>query len=246
MNEQMIWDSRAKDFAKLPIPDWGSDALLMCIDGTHIGGYGSALDIGCGAGQVSIALSRRFSNVTGLDISPAMIREAKRLAGSERTPNTEFMASDWNGDGWMEGLDRSYDLVLANMTPAIVSRSSLDRMCQLCAGTCYVVVGTDSLDPHMRALCEMLGMEHHVTESLPILDLLEGMGHNPSVETWTAEKRMSRSVEEIASFYRAHLFPNGTDELTVSRIHKYFQSVSADGKVEERIPFKKNAIWWRP
>ncbi|MFT0899067.1 class I SAM-dependent methyltransferase [Candidatus Methanoprimaticola sp. MG2] len=246
MNEQTIWDSRAKDFAKLPIPDWRSDALLMCIGRTHTGGYGSALDIGCGAGQVSIALSLRFSSVTGLDISPAMIHEAKRLAESEGVPNAEFMSSDWNSDGWRGGLDRSYDLILANMTPAIISQSSLDRMCQLCTGTCYVVIGTDSMDPHMDAVCEMLEVERRCTESPPILDLLERMGHDPSVETWDAEKRMSRSVEEIASFYRARLFPDGTDEETDVRIHGYFQSKSVNGRVEERIPFKKNAIWWRP
>ena len=246
MNEQTIWDSRAKDFAKLPIPDWGSDTLLMCIDRTHTGEGGSALDIGCGAGQVSIALSHRFSRVTGQDISPAMIREAERLAESKGVPNVEFLTSDWNGDGWTEGLDRSYDLVLANMTPAIISQSSLDRMCQLCTGTCYVVIGTDSMDPHMDAVCGMLGVERRCMEPPPILDLLERMGHDPSVETWDSEKRMSRSVGETAQFYRSRLFPDGTDEETDTRIHEYFQSVSVDGRVEERIPFRKNAIWWRP
>ena len=41
---------------------------------------GRALDFGCGVGRLSLALARRFDQVTALDIAPAMLAEAERRA----------------------------------------------------------------------------------------------------------------------------------------------------------------------
>ena len=41
-----------------------------------------ALDYGCGAGRVTIALATRFDEVVGMDISPAMIERAQQTAAS--------------------------------------------------------------------------------------------------------------------------------------------------------------------
>jgi SAM-dependent methyltransferase len=41
-------------------------------------GHGSALDFGCGVGRLSEALADRFDHVTGLDIAPKMIEDARR------------------------------------------------------------------------------------------------------------------------------------------------------------------------
>ncbi len=53
---------------------------------------GDALDIGCGAGRLSLALARHCRRVTGLDLSPQMIRVArKRALGIE---NVRFEVAD--------------------------------------------------------------------------------------------------------------------------------------------------------
>jgi SAM-dependent methyltransferase len=64
---------------------------------------GSVLDAGCGTGRVAIELARRGFSTTGVDISTAMLVQARRAA-----PHL-----DWRlGDIACVRLNRKYDLVL--------------------------------------------------------------------------------------------------------------------------------------
>lgn len=54
--------------------------------------HARALDFGCGVGRLAIPLSRYFNEVVGLDISPAMLGEARKLAGDN--PKVTFALSD--------------------------------------------------------------------------------------------------------------------------------------------------------
>jgi SAM-dependent methyltransferase len=64
----------------------------------------AALDFGCGVGRLVLPLSRRFRQVTGVDISPAMIALASRRIAPN--PNIDFVQQ-------LSQLDpaRRYDLV---------------------------------------------------------------------------------------------------------------------------------------
>jgi SAM-dependent methyltransferase len=66
--------------------------------------YGTALDYGCGVGRLTRRLAERFREVIGVDISPAMLEEARRnlagrdnvsfeLAGSESRRPLDFVMS---------------------------------------------------------------------------------------------------------------------------------------------------------
>jgi SAM-dependent methyltransferase len=48
----------------------------------------AVLDIGCGIGRLEAALSARVAAITGLDIAPAMLDEARRRCGA--LPNVDF------------------------------------------------------------------------------------------------------------------------------------------------------------
>ena len=66
------------------------------------------LDLGCGIGRVATALASRVRCVLGLDVSPAMIAEARRRCVS---PNLRFLVGSGRG---LDGLpDAVFDLVLA-------------------------------------------------------------------------------------------------------------------------------------
>src|SRR5690606_8159356 len=64
--------------------------------------YRRAVDIGCGAGELSLALARGrpHSTVTGIDISPALVDVAQRRGG--RLNNVRFIEADaatWRPNG---------------------------------------------------------------------------------------------------------------------------------------------------
>lgn len=107
----------------------------------NLDGSGCALDLGCGTGQLTVALSPCFARVIGMDPDPEMLVEALRTAATAGASNIEFVqGSSWDLPAlqsafrlvtiaeafhWMEReevLKLIYDRVLPGGGIAIVSR----------------------------------------------------------------------------------------------------------------------------
>jgi ubiquinone/menaquinone biosynthesis C-methylase UbiE len=75
------------------------------------------LDLGTGTGVVAIALAARYpeADVTGIDISPGMIEEARRKLPPELAGRVRFEVGDASA---LDSADADFDLVvLSNMIP---------------------------------------------------------------------------------------------------------------------------------
>lgn len=71
------------------------------------------LDVGCGAGFFSILLAKEGHQVTGIDLTPDMIRNARILAEEEKT-DCEFMIMDAENPDFPDG---TFDVVISrNLT----------------------------------------------------------------------------------------------------------------------------------
>lgn len=69
----------------------------------------SVLDLGCGVGRWSLPLARQGARVTGVDLSPSMLREAARRAAAEGVAERcRFVAADVS----RLSLRQRFDLVL--------------------------------------------------------------------------------------------------------------------------------------
>ena len=78
-----------------------------------------AVDLGCGAGQNSIALARAGAHVTGVDFSSRQLAEASRLAADEGV-TIEFINSDLTV---LSGLkDDSFDIGISACAMAFVEK----------------------------------------------------------------------------------------------------------------------------
>ena len=71
---------------------------------------GRALDFGCGAGRLSIALADHMDEVVGVDISPSMVSAARELDTSERCQFVENNRGDLSIFA-----DDSFDLVYSSL-----------------------------------------------------------------------------------------------------------------------------------
>jgi SAM-dependent methyltransferase len=69
----------------------------------------AALDIGCGIGRLETALALRLRAITGIDVSPGMIAEARRRCAG--LGNVDFAVCD--GTDLAVFASRHYDLILA-------------------------------------------------------------------------------------------------------------------------------------
>ena len=93
------------------------------------------LDVGCGAGRLTLWLAPRVKHVTGLDRDPAAIREARRFGGAARLSNVEFHEADVEReeyDHWQP------DLITAHLcaSDAIIERAGR----ALAPGQCLAMV----------------------------------------------------------------------------------------------------------
>ena len=52
------------------------------------------LDVACGAGIVAVALAKQAAQVTGVDLTPAVLEKAEALATESGVTNTEFVLGD--------------------------------------------------------------------------------------------------------------------------------------------------------
>jgi SAM-dependent methyltransferase len=79
--------------------------MLDLLEG-HFGGFprNRALDFGCGVGRLTIPLADAFDSVVGLDISPAMLREAELNSQGRKI---EYLLSD----DALSRVDGTFDLV---------------------------------------------------------------------------------------------------------------------------------------
>src|SRR3954471_18897825 len=67
----------------------------------------SALDFGCGVGRLLLPLARRCAQVTGADVSPSMLAEAKRNCAEAGATNVSLVPSDDD----LSAVSGSYDFV---------------------------------------------------------------------------------------------------------------------------------------
>ena len=86
--------------------DAATDELVDVVDRWHPLDGRRVLDFGCGIGRAARAMAARGAEVIGLDVSPAMIAEARRRGGGARY----FVG---NGRGLDQIADTAIDLMLA-------------------------------------------------------------------------------------------------------------------------------------
>jgi SAM-dependent methyltransferase len=70
-------------------------------------GSSRALDFGCGVGRLVLPLSKYFDQTVGVDVSPAMIAEARENCAMADTHNVQFAVSD----DAMSSVEGPFDLV---------------------------------------------------------------------------------------------------------------------------------------
>lgn len=96
-------------------PDIGQEFLSMAghlVDAAGVEASDEVLDVACGTGNVAITAARRGASVAGLDITPAMLEDARRNAEIAGTTDVE----------WREGnatdlpfADDAFDVTLSSV-----------------------------------------------------------------------------------------------------------------------------------
>jgi ubiquinone/menaquinone biosynthesis C-methylase UbiE len=108
--QKAIWTRRAESWEQMENPGLNKvvDAVLEFSNPQSLG---TAIDLGCGSGQLALPLARRFEKVIAVDISPKMIEILEKKAKDLGLSNVETQV------GALQHLNfapKSVDLVVSN------------------------------------------------------------------------------------------------------------------------------------
>ena len=180
------WDTMAKHFNALKIPQWGEDAFLKCIEELPVwDGNANILDLGCGAGRYSIAMADRASHIIGSDISGKMIEFANEKKKEFKKENIEFINENFEDiNVKSRGYEKKFDLIIGHMTPAIREVADIKKMNEACKGYCAMATFMDRKSDLNKELYEFLGIKDRKTATEHIPDFFSYLyenGHMPKV-----------------------------------------------------------------
>jgi ubiquinone/menaquinone biosynthesis C-methylase UbiE len=113
-------------------PITSADALRMILEAARPGPDDTVLDVACGGGIVVCAFAPHVRRATGIDVTPAMLNEAQRLAAEKGLTNVEWRQGDVKALPFEDG---SFTIVVTRFSmhhfpdPAAVLR----EMARVCA-----------------------------------------------------------------------------------------------------------------
>lgn len=115
------WDvvyQSGRDFRRATSQD-----VELIVDQCAVKGRVACLDIGCGTGQLAVALSRPSFAVTGIDVSAVAVDLARRRARKARAVSVSFKAHDF--DSFLRSADvGTYGLVVCRLVYAFLNNRS--------------------------------------------------------------------------------------------------------------------------
>ncbi len=245
-----MWDSMAGQFKIFEIPQ-NENILFKIIERENmLQSDSSVLDVGCGTGKYSAALSKKVLSITGIDLSSKMIDFGKENIEKLEIKNVNLICGDWNEWDIIEnGYENRFDLVFAHMTPAISDAGTFEKMIR-CSKNYGIVVKptrrTDEISDEIMKMVELDRNTYGRDESIAYaFSMLWLMGYQPKLEYEEQEWNIKKSFEEACGMYinRVKTYKNLDKE--EDKIKQFLKSKLKDGFIEEKVNTTVSVLYWR-
>ena len=241
------WDSVAEDYVYDDRVRLDRNPFLLYLqEKVPLSKDMTVLDVGCGAGAYSIALSEKVYKAVGIDYSSKMIEAAERTAAQFGIKNTEFLIRDWY-DCSDHSFDGNFDLVFAHTTPAIADYGTFVKLMHASKRyglLCKPARRTDEVFDEIRQLAG-IKLKHDDSSVAFAFDTLWGHGFNPEISYQNTVWKSSKTVDEAQKWYLGRLKgTNQLDEKIEKAIKDYLQAISREGMVEETIHTMLITLFW--
>jgi SAM-dependent methyltransferase len=216
------------------------DALRMIVEAARPGPDDRLLDVACGPGLVVCAFAPRVREASGIDVTPAMLDRARKLAGDKGLANVTWRQGDVYALPYQ---DASFTIVTTRFSfhhfldPAAVLR----EMVRVCAPQGRIVVVDDyaSEDPAKAAefnrLEKLRDPSHSRCLTLTELKGLFGAAGLPEPDATFYELR-----GDVPSLL-ARSFPNPGDDV---KIIEMFKASAADDRLGVPVRLDRDQIYY--
>ncbi|NCC67282.1 MAG: class I SAM-dependent methyltransferase [Clostridia bacterium] len=245
------WNSKAEQFSTRDIPTADTSLAMAIIQRENLVHSGDkTLDVGCGGGRFSFALEALGAEATATDFSPEMIKKASE-SGQSRNSKVQFAVADWHtADLREKGWEKAFDLVLANMTPAIVSADTFLKLIDASRGWVMMVKPTRRTNSVFDELNKLVNAEQEskaLKETLTFaIELVLNMGGQPRLEYQQRNMEHSRPLEEAAVDYTKRIASSRElSDADEKKIKDYLESIAVDGMIHEKSESTIAAMYWK-
>lgn len=244
-----MWNARAQEFAKqkgVEDDDWVAALVkrhgMLPTDGTF-------LDVGCGAGKYTVYFAKKCAEAYGTDFSEEMIKNAGQRAKESGVDNAFFSRDNWHTLELAEkGWKGKFDLVVANMTPAIQSAETFEKLTEASCGWClyiHPVLRTGSVADRLKKKIFGKKPNPRYPQLQYAFNLLWEKGLFPAVEyrehNWVRSFELERAVDIFKNDLRSKRTLTAEEEAS---IEKYLIEHAVNGIVEEEVRTTQFALYW--
>ena len=219
-NEGLIearWDRTAAQFKRWIEVD---DYPLKLMHRVKLKPEWSLLDIGCGAGAVSLPAAKKVSRVTALDISGKMLKILTEDAQKEHLSNITCMHRSWTDINIGDDIE-PHDVVIASRSmgrePNI--QSALEKIDSAATKYVYITVWGGGEHSQCKGVPAALGRTCRDTpDHVYFYNILHQMGIRANVEHMKCHSRMIyNDLEEAMESCRTSLGPLSEKEEKTAR-----------------------------
>ena len=97
--QRRVWEARARTWHHHASNNEGLRTVVAAVVDAATSGLdngerlGTVVDLGCGSGQLTLAIAERATKVIGVDVSTTMVRELERRAAEQGVTNVEGVVS---------------------------------------------------------------------------------------------------------------------------------------------------------
>jgi ubiquinone/menaquinone biosynthesis C-methylase UbiE len=194
-------------------------ALKMIIDAAKPGPNDTVLDIACGGGLIARAFASQVRHVTGIDVTPAMLDQARQAAAAQGLTNLSWDQGDVTRLPYADG---SFSIVVTRFSfhHFLEPAAALGEMVRVCrpGGRIVVVDSAPSEVPEKAAAfnrLEKLRDPSHA-RALPLSEMkglfrAAGLGE-PAVSHYELRDEVKNLL--------ARSFPNFGDDVTITEMFR--------------------------
>lgn len=244
-----LWNSMAKQFGEFDLPETTNNFALKIIEQYQMLGKNSrVLDVGCGAGKYAIALQKQGAQVVATDFSEQMLVQARNRA-QEYGADILFSHDDWSQvDIAAKGWRKAFDLVFANMTPAVRDTATFAKLLE--AGRGWLLLTkpcrrsnsvTDKLEAVLKA---KKGLHKADDDILMAFTTLWEMGKFPHIaydeRTWCNQRPLAEAIPHYTD--RLESKTELSEEQKV-RLADYLAEIAENGIVKEETHTTVTAVF---
>lgn len=209
------------------------------------------LDIGCGPGRFTFAFAERGAQVVCIDSAENMIVRLREEMPESLQENITSLHADWHTlDLEEHGFTKAFDLVFANMTPAVMGPETFLKLMDASRQWCWFRGWAGRRE---NKLLEGLHKELFNKESdrfsgnfIITFNLVYALGFFPSCTFqsigWTRRTTVSEAIEFYSNFFHSG-DSQPPDELR-EKITRYLEKTAKDGYIEYAAGGHTGAMLW--